>query len=69
MEHSTSFRTIQIDCLSILCREAGPKDATPTPRLHGLPSSSRMFDPVFTGSSLWAPRPLTRQGQRQSIIN
>src|ERR1700676_1942209 len=47
-EHSTFYRNIQIDGLSIFYREAGPKDAPTLLLLHGLPSSSRMFDPLFT---------------------
>ena len=47
MEHSTFYRTIQIDGLSIFYREAGPKDAPTLLLLHGLPSSSRMFEPLF----------------------
>jgi pimeloyl-ACP methyl ester carboxylesterase len=47
MEHPTSYRTIQIDGLSIFYREAGPKDAPTLLLLHGLPSSSRMFEPLF----------------------
>jgi hypothetical protein len=42
-----SYRTIQVDGLSIFCREAGPKDAPTILLLHGLPSSSRMFEPLF----------------------
>jgi pimeloyl-ACP methyl ester carboxylesterase len=34
--------------LSIFYREAGPKDAPTLLLLHGLPSSSRMFEPLFT---------------------
>src|SRR5258707_12096062 len=48
VEHSTFYRNIQIDGLSIFYREAGPKDAPTLLLLHGLPSSSRMFDPLFT---------------------
>jgi pimeloyl-ACP methyl ester carboxylesterase len=48
MEHSTSYRTIQIDGLSIFYREAGPKDAPTLLLLHGLPSSSRMFEPLIS---------------------
>src|SRR5262245_25024902 len=33
--------------LSIFCREAGPKDTPTLLLLHGLPSSSRMFAPLF----------------------
>jgi pimeloyl-ACP methyl ester carboxylesterase len=45
--HSMSYRTIQIDGLSIFYREAGPKVAPTILLLHGLPSSSRMFEPLF----------------------
>ena len=47
MEHPTFYRTTQIDGLSIFYREAGPKDAPTILLLHGLPSSSRMFEPLF----------------------
>jgi hypothetical protein len=47
MEHTTLYRTMQIDGLSIFYREAGPKDAPTLLLLHGLPSSSRMFEPLF----------------------
>src|SRR6266849_1680767 len=47
MEHPTLYRTIHIDELSIFYREAGPKDAPTLLLLHGLPSSSRMFEPLF----------------------
>jgi pimeloyl-ACP methyl ester carboxylesterase len=47
MEHPTFYRTTQIDGLSIFYREAGPKDAPTLLLLHGLPSSSRMFEPLF----------------------
>ena len=48
MEHATFYRTIQIDGLSIFYREAGPKEAPTILRLHGLPSSSRMFEPLLS---------------------
>jgi pimeloyl-ACP methyl ester carboxylesterase len=48
MKHSTFYRTIQITGLSIFYREAGPKDAPTLLLLHGLPSSSRMFEPLFS---------------------
>ncbi len=44
----TSYRTISIDGLSIFYREAGPSDAPTLLLLHGLPSSSRMFEPLFS---------------------
>src|SRR3984893_666414 len=47
MEHPTFYRTTQIDGLSIFYREAGPKDAPTLLLLHGLPSSSRMFEFLF----------------------
>ena len=47
MEHPTLYRTTQIDGLSIFYREAGPKDGPTLLLLHGLPSSSRMFEPLF----------------------
>jgi pimeloyl-ACP methyl ester carboxylesterase len=47
MEHPTLYRTTQIDGLSIFYREAGPKDAPTILLLHGFPSSSRMFEPLF----------------------
>ena len=47
MEHSTFYRTVQIDGLSIFYREAGPNDAPTLLLLHGLPSSSRMFESLF----------------------
>src|ERR1700724_912179 len=47
MEHPTFYRTVQVDGLSIFYREAGPKDAPTILLLHGLPSSSRMFEPLF----------------------
>src|SRR5438105_8468976 len=47
VEHPTFYRTTQIDGLSIFYREAGPKDAPTILLLHGLPSSSRMFEPLF----------------------
>ena len=46
-EYPTVYRTTQIDGLSIFYREAGPKDAPTILLLHGLPSSSRMFEPLF----------------------
>jgi hypothetical protein len=41
------YRTVKVDGLSIFYREAGPKDAPLLLLLHGLPSSSRMFEPLF----------------------
>ena len=47
MEHPTAYRTVQIDGLSIFYREAGPKDAPTILLLHGIPSASRQFEPLF----------------------
>ena len=47
VENPTAYRTIQVDGLSIFYREAGPKNAPTILLLHGLPSSSRMFEPLF----------------------
>jgi len=47
VKHPTRYRTITIDGLSIFYREAGPKDGPTILLLHGLPSSSRMFEPLF----------------------
>ena len=48
MKHSTLYRMIEIDGLSLFYREAGPKDAPTLLLLHGFPSSSRTFEPLFT---------------------
>jgi len=47
VNHPTFYCTIKLDGLSIFYREAGPKDAPTIRLLHGLPSSSRMFEPLF----------------------
>jgi pimeloyl-ACP methyl ester carboxylesterase len=47
MEQQIFYRTVQVDGLSIFYREAGPKDAPTILLLHGLPSSSRMFQPLL----------------------
>jgi pimeloyl-ACP methyl ester carboxylesterase len=48
MTQPVSYRTVKIDGLSIFYREAGPKDAPIILLLHGLPSSSRMFQPLLS---------------------
>ena len=48
MQNPIVYRTIQIDGLSIFYREAVQKDAPTILLLHGLPSSSRMFQPLLT---------------------
>ena len=47
MTSPTLYRTIQIEGLSVFYREAGPKNAPTLLLLHGFPSSSRMFEPLF----------------------
>jgi pimeloyl-ACP methyl ester carboxylesterase len=48
MGYPTFYRTIQMDSRSMFYREAGPPDAPILLLLHGLPSSSRMFEPLFS---------------------
>jgi pimeloyl-ACP methyl ester carboxylesterase len=48
MKSPVSYRTVEVDGLSIFYREAGRKDAPTILLLHGLPSSSRMFEPLFS---------------------
>jgi pimeloyl-ACP methyl ester carboxylesterase len=48
MPHPILYRNLQVDGLNIFYREAGPKDAPTILLLHGLPSSSRMFQPLLT---------------------
>ena len=47
MHHPTYYRTRTVDGLSIFFREAGPRHAPTLLLLHGFPSSSRMFAPLF----------------------
>jgi pimeloyl-ACP methyl ester carboxylesterase len=47
VEYPTFYRAIQVDGLSVFYREAGPKDAPTLLLLHGFPSSSRMYEPLF----------------------
>jgi pimeloyl-ACP methyl ester carboxylesterase len=48
MNYQIFYRTIQVDGLSIFYREAGRPDAPTILFLHGLPSSSRMFQSLLT---------------------
>jgi pimeloyl-ACP methyl ester carboxylesterase len=48
MDQQVFYRTVKVDGLSIFYREAGPKDAPTILLLHGLPSSSRMFQSLLT---------------------
>lgn len=47
MRQLTLYHTVKVDGLNIFYREAGPKDAHTIVLLHGLPSSSRMFESLF----------------------
>jgi len=47
MKYPTLYLTTKVHELSIFYRETGPKDAPTLLLLHGLPSSSRMFEPLF----------------------
>jgi pimeloyl-ACP methyl ester carboxylesterase len=48
MEQQVSYRTVMVEGVSIFYRETGPKGAPTILLLHGLPSSSRMFQPLLT---------------------
>ncbi len=48
MAQHITYRTVKVDGLSVFYREAGPKDAPTILLLHGLPSSSRMFEQLLT---------------------
>jgi pimeloyl-ACP methyl ester carboxylesterase len=48
IEPQVFYRTVKVDGLSIFYREAGPKGAPTILLLHGLPSSSRMFQRLLT---------------------
>jgi pimeloyl-ACP methyl ester carboxylesterase len=47
MRQPVSYHTITVDGLSIFYREAGDRDSPTILLLHGLPSSSRMFEPLL----------------------
>jgi len=42
-----SYRTVEVEGLSVFYREAGPHDAPSVLLLHGFPSSSRMYEPLL----------------------
>lgn len=48
MTTRTYYRKTKIDGLSIFYREAGAKESPTLLLLHGLPSSSRMYEPLFS---------------------
>jgi pimeloyl-ACP methyl ester carboxylesterase len=45
---ATFYRTTQVEGVKIFYRQAGPSDAPVLLLLHGLPSSSRMFEPLIS---------------------
>jgi pimeloyl-ACP methyl ester carboxylesterase len=45
---TTHYRTVKVTGLSIFYREAGRPDAPTILLLHGFPSSSRMYEPLFS---------------------
>jgi pimeloyl-ACP methyl ester carboxylesterase len=47
MANPTRYRTVSIDGLPIFYREAGDRGAPAILLLHGLPSSSRMYEPLL----------------------
>lgn len=48
MRHPVTYRTVDVDGLPIFYREAGDHDAPAILLLHGLPSSSRMYEKLLT---------------------
>jgi len=49
-EQSVSYKTVRVSNLNIFYREAGPKDAPVLLLLHGVPSSSRMYQSLLESS-------------------
>ena len=47
MAHPTTYRTVTVDGLPIFYREAGDPGRPAILLLHGLPSSSRMYEPLL----------------------
>jgi hypothetical protein len=45
-EYLVSYNSTRVDGLEIFYREAGPRDAPAILLLRGLPSSSRMYQPL-----------------------
>ena len=44
---AVTYHTVRVDDLDIFYREAGPRDGPTILLLHGLPSSSRMYQPLL----------------------
>ena len=49
-QNRVSYNSIQVDNLKIFYREAGPKDGPVIFLLHGVPTSSRMYQPMLESS-------------------
>lgn len=49
-QDSASYHTVRIRDLDVFYREAGPKNAPTLLLLHGVPSSSRMYQPMLESS-------------------
>jgi len=49
-QESVSYHTVRINNLNIFYREAGPKNAPVLLLLHGVPTSSRMYQPMLESS-------------------
>jgi pimeloyl-ACP methyl ester carboxylesterase len=49
-ENLVAYNTVQINNLDIFYREAGPKNAPVLLLLHGVPTSSRMYQPILESS-------------------
>jgi pimeloyl-ACP methyl ester carboxylesterase len=49
-EQPVSYKTVRVSNLNIFYREAGPKDAPVLLLLHGVPSSSRMYESLLESS-------------------
>jgi len=49
-QEPVTYHTVQVDGLDIFYREAGPKDAPVLLLLHGVPTSSKMYQPMLESS-------------------
>src|SRR5882724_9282224 len=49
-QEPVSYHTVRIDNLDVFYREAGPKNAPVLLLLHGVPTSSRMYQPLLESS-------------------
>jgi pimeloyl-ACP methyl ester carboxylesterase len=49
-QEPVSYHTLRVENVDIFYREAGPKDAPAVLLLHGVPTSSRMYQPMLESS-------------------